>query len=294
MPDLSVVITSFNARRTIGACLDSLQSQDTDAGFETIVVDSSQDGTGELVRRRYPGVTLRGFPQRKYCGDARNIGVSIAGGDIIAQIDADCVAAPDWIEQVLRAHESPYLAIGGCIGNANQSSLEAWAAYFAEFSRWMPGTPGGWVRDIPGGNMSYKRRAFEEYGAYIENTYSSDTDFHWRLNAGGHLLRFDPSIRVDHRDMNAPYSPSHLFMHGRSFGRVRAASQRFTPAKRALFSAMVLPIFLKLFLRTVKTHLKNRVYLPHFMKSLPLVGAAILFWSVGECTGYLSAGRKEP
>ncbi len=63
-PALSVIITSWNAGRTIRACLDSLRAQETAASLETILVDSSTDGTADLVRRDYPEVRVITFPSR--------------------------------------------------------------------------------------------------------------------------------------------------------------------------------------------------------------------------------------
>jgi len=55
-PQLSVIIPSFNSRRTIEACLELLKNQATDKTFEIIVVDSSTDAHIEMVVERFPRV----------------------------------------------------------------------------------------------------------------------------------------------------------------------------------------------------------------------------------------------
>ena len=180
-PRLSVIIASYNSRDTIGECLRSLDKQVDPGNMEIIVVDSSRDGTGEFVRREFPMVKLLHFRERKFCGDARNIGIAQARGEIIAFIDADCTAPPRWAEAVSRAHESLYPAIGGAIGNGNPESLVGWAAYFTEFSKWMPGSTRRLLPDIAGANMSYKVSLFADFGSFIEGTYCSDSEFHWRM-----------------------------------------------------------------------------------------------------------------
>ena len=137
---LSVIIASYNSRGTIGACLKSLESQASPESFEIILVDSSTDGTPEYVEQDFPVVKIIRFPERKFCGDARNIGITKANGEVVAFIDADCLAGPSWVEEILRAHDSSDLAIGGAIANGNPESYVGWAAYFTEFSKWMPGT----------------------------------------------------------------------------------------------------------------------------------------------------------
>ncbi len=86
---LSVIITSYNAEKTIKACLESLENQTIDKNFEIIVVDSSIDRTTMLIEKCFPKVRYYRFKERKFCGDARNWGVSVATGKIIAFIDAD-------------------------------------------------------------------------------------------------------------------------------------------------------------------------------------------------------------
>ena len=201
-PQLSVVIASYNAEKTIATCLESLRNQKTDKKFEIIIVDSSTDDTAILVEKRFPAVRLHRFSERKFCGDARNWGVSVATGKLIAFIDADCVASSDWVDKILTAHQSSHLVIGGAIANGNPDSIVGWAAYFCEFSRWMPNTPSAWMADVAGANMSYKRKAFSDLGKFIERTYCSDTDFHWRLEKIGHHPQFATSILVFHHNID--------------------------------------------------------------------------------------------
>ena len=63
-PQLSVIIASYNARDTVAACLDSLRCQETSIPFEVLLVDSSTDGTAEVVRHHYAEVRLITSPQR--------------------------------------------------------------------------------------------------------------------------------------------------------------------------------------------------------------------------------------
>ena len=103
-PRLSVIVASYNSRRTIANCLQSLRRQVTDQAFEVLVVDSSNDGTGDLVAERFPEVGLLRFQERKYPGDARNAGIEAARAEIVASVDADCEAREDWVERILEAH----------------------------------------------------------------------------------------------------------------------------------------------------------------------------------------------
>jgi glycosyltransferase involved in cell wall biosynthesis len=287
-PELSVIVASYDSGHLIQGCLESLTNQKTDQPLEIIVVDSSMDGVINLIKEGFPDVKVHQFLERKFCGDARNVGLSVARGEILAFIDADCRADQNWANQILQAHQSSDLAVGGAIANANPQSAIGWASYFCEFSQWMPGFPLRKMADIAGANMSYKRRAFDEFGLFIEGTYSSDTEFHWRLEKNGGGLQFDPSILVFHHNIDRLGKfLRHEFEHGRSFARVRMKSRRFSNFRRwiyAIFSFLMPPW---LFVKIGRNNFKNRTYLSHFLKAWPLLTLGLMAWSLGEWVGYL-------
>jgi len=287
-PKLSVIIASYNAETTIKVCIESLADQIGEYPFEIIVVDSSTDKTPEIVNRYFPKVRFFHFDQRKYCGDARNIGISNAKADIVAFIDADCMAEKNWVKEILKAHQSSSSAIGGVVDVANPNSYIGWAAYFCEFSRWMPRTKTGWMDDIAGANISYKKELFYKYGYFVNGTYCSDTHFHWRIGKEGHLLRFKPSIIVFHSNisqLNRFFK--HEFFHGRCFARVRTQSKSFSRWQRFVFTLFSPLIPFRLLVKVAFNNLKNRVYFIQFLKSLPLLTLGIICWSMGEAVGYI-------
>jgi glycosyltransferase involved in cell wall biosynthesis len=289
-PRLSVIIASYNAEATIASCLSSLEHQTTDEPFEVIVVDSSTDATPRIVAQGFPWIHLHTFPERKYCGDARNFGVSVAGAEIVAFLDADCTADSRWVEEIVKAHSDPALAIGGSIANGNPESFIGWAAYFCEFSAWMPGGTPRWVNDIAGANMSYKREVFERYGCFIGGTYCSDTELHWRLDRAGHRLLFKPSIRVFHKNISTFIRfLRHEFQHGRFFARVRVRYGNFSFIRRTVYIFLFVFISAKLFLRIYEYNMKNRIYFFDFSRSAVLVALGLIFWTIGEVSGYIRA-----
>jgi GT2 family glycosyltransferase len=287
MPKVSVIIAAYNARKTIGECLASLHRQTTEANFEVIVVDSSTDGTADLVRNSFPAITVCSFTTRKFAGDARNIGISRARGEIVAFIDSDCTADPGWIDAILAAHGSPDPAIGGAIANGNPEKSVGWAAYFCEYSQWMPGIPAQRMTDIACANMSYKKKVFEDFGGFIEGTYCSDTEFHWRLGRKGYCLRFDPSIKIAHHNIDSfGRFLRHEFQHGRFFAQVRSRDPGFPFTKRCAYVSLSPLIMIKLFLAIAARVLASGIYRVAFLKSIPLLVLGIISWTLGECRGY--------
>jgi GT2 family glycosyltransferase len=297
MPDLSVIIAIYNAVDIISDCLHSLMCQQTDKVFEIIVVDSSEDGTAELVRQRFPSVRLYHFHERKYCGDARNFGLSIARSEVIAFLDADCTVDPDWVENVLAAHRSNHLVIGGVIDNGHSRSMVGWAYYFCEFNLWLPSKTfrrPREIKEIAACCLSMKHAAYDRYGPFIEGTYSSDTAFHWKLLADGHRVLQDPKIRVYHTAYhNCKAFLSHIFSHRRQFAKVcwrfrgeaslvPAIEIFLTPLLPALFFAL---IALRVF--------QARVYRVSFIRSSMLVLAGLFARTLGETIGLLEESRHQ-
>jgi GT2 family glycosyltransferase len=210
----------------------------------------------------------------------------------VAFIDADCRAAPDWIENIIKAHDSPHLAIGGTISNGNPESKVGWAAYFTEFSKWMPGTPRKMMSDIAGANISYKIEIFHEYGRFIQGTYCSDTEFNWRIGRDGYQLQFEPTIMVYHSNIeHLSRFIRHEIFHGLSFARVRIRAHSFSTAKRIIYAICSPLIAIKLIVEIGKNTLCRRFYFKQFFRNLGLIVLGVFCWCAGETVGYLEKKR---
>jgi len=199
----SVIIPSYNSEATIVACLESVLNQDFAEPYEVIIVDSSTDNTPTLIEQRFPIVRLIRREQRVGSGTARNLGVAVARGDILAFTDSDCVVEPDWLQKMCERHDQflEFAAVGGPIVNGNPESLVSWAGYLAEFNQFLP--KDGNCRDvdhIPAGNVSYKHHVFGHYGGFPGDEFIKHEDmlFSWRLRNAGEKLLYHPTIRAAH------------------------------------------------------------------------------------------------
>ena len=296
--DLSVILAAYGARATIADSMAALRDQCTTARYEVVLVESSGDGAAELAAEVVARTSSGASPQlrvvrcdeRRYAGHARNLGIAVARGRLLACTDADCIAAPDWVERVVRAHERGGAVIGGAVEVANPECFAGWGYYFAEFHRWRPGGEAGPIDEVPGCCLSFTREAFARWGPFLEGTYCSDTAFQWRMARDGERPRFDPSIRVAHRNPERlGRSLRHGVLHGRQFAQVRAAQQSLRRPRLALnaASAPLLPALL--LARTVLGVVRNRTYAGRFALTWPVTLAQLSAWSCGELLGYLAA-----
>ncbi len=94
---ISVIIPALNSEKYIEKCLISLVSLDYPADkFEIIVVDNgSTDNTVEIAQKYNARVLIK-----RNCNISalRNLGAKFAKGEILAFIDADCIAPKSWLK----------------------------------------------------------------------------------------------------------------------------------------------------------------------------------------------------
>lgn len=102
-PLVSIIIPTFNRRRWIGECLDSVKAQ-TYPHIETLVIDDcSTDGTVEWLRTNpdYNFAQIHVQPQNGGASIARNTGIAMAQGELIVFIDSDDLLAPKQVEKAV-------------------------------------------------------------------------------------------------------------------------------------------------------------------------------------------------
>lgn len=105
MPEISFVILTFNSKKFIKSCLDSVFSQGY-RDFEVILVDNgSGDNTLSLITENYPAVRLIKNKQNLGVCRARNQGIELARGKWILTLDCDVTLKRDFLFEVLRVVE---------------------------------------------------------------------------------------------------------------------------------------------------------------------------------------------
>jgi GT2 family glycosyltransferase len=97
---------SWNARRYVEECLQSLEAQDISRRLEIIVVDNaSTDGSPAMIRQCFPKVTVVQNDQNVGFARANNIGIQRTTGRYIFLINSDVNVSPDCLRQVLEYME---------------------------------------------------------------------------------------------------------------------------------------------------------------------------------------------
>lgn len=112
MPELTIVIVSWNARRFVQKCLSSLQAATIGLDTEVFVIDNaSSDGTPELIEQQFPKIKLIRNPMNAGFAAANNIGIVLSRGKYVALINSD-VEVPAGCLQKMICYLDRYPSVG--------------------------------------------------------------------------------------------------------------------------------------------------------------------------------------
>jgi glycosyltransferase involved in cell wall biosynthesis len=192
---VSVIIACRDSAATLPATLQAMTEQETEHPYEVIVVDDgSVDRSPAIAERFAPKVRLE-RQTRNGPGPARNAGVRVARGEIIAFTDADCEPQPGWLAAGVEALAEADLV---------QGAVEP-----------PPDTPRGpfdrtlWIDHETGlyetANLFMRRDLFERLGGFevwldpeIGKALAEDVWLGWRARRAGARTAFCERARVRH------------------------------------------------------------------------------------------------
>jgi GT2 family glycosyltransferase len=232
-PRVSVVVCSYNAERTMAACLASLETLRY-PDYEVIVVnDGSTDRTLEIAEQ-FPYCRIISQPN-KGLSVARNVGAEASTGEIIAYTDSDCVADPDWLTYLVSTMERRQLAAcGGPNFPPPEDTLVPAAVAVS------PGGPthvlltDETAEHIAGCNMAFRRDALLRLGGFdpVYRAAGDDVDICWRFQDAGYTIGFSPAAVVWHFRRN---SVSAYLGQQKGYGKAEALVYAKHPFRFNLF-----------------------------------------------------------
>jgi len=212
--EVTVVLCTYNRGERLEGALRALVAQQTDVPFEIIVVDNnSSDQTATLVDKYVAhtnGLVRYAFEGRQGLSHARNHGIALANGSLVAFTDDDVRVDPTWVDCIARAAaEHPDIDyFGGKV-------LPEW---LAPRPAWL--TPAHWsplaLQDygtnafvcsrqlalcLVGANLIFRRRVFNRVGTFTPEL--------GRIRDGiGSTEDHDMQLRIWREGMRGLYKPS--------------------------------------------------------------------------------------
>jgi len=181
---ISIVIPAFNEGKNIIECVRSLKAQGFPKNdFEIIPVDNnSTDNTLELIKNLNISYTVE---YKKGPAAAKNAGIKIATGNIIAFIDGDCIATKDWLKNIVSGFNKPDV---GCVAGSitamkddNLSHMERFLIKKGYLSQ-AQHIEHQFLPFAAAANVAYRKEVFDKIGLFDEKLFvGEDADLSWRM-----------------------------------------------------------------------------------------------------------------
>ncbi|MFC7071958.1 glucosyl-dolichyl phosphate glucuronosyltransferase [Halovenus rubra] len=153
--------------------VDSILQQTYD-DVELVLVSDGDDTVYQQMLADYedtPNVIVTRTEENVGISAARNKGLELATGDIVAQIDDDAVADRDWIAELVRVYEETDAVAAG--GHMTPEWVAGKPNFLPEEFYWLIGVNDRWfaepleeVRNTYASNISFRTEVIEELGGF--------------------------------------------------------------------------------------------------------------------------------
>ena len=203
--DVTVVICAHDANRwqRLRDAVASLHRQSIPPREIVVVIDHNPELATEARSSLNGARVLESRRERGLCG-ARNSGLEAASGSIVAFMDDDATASEQWLELLVAEYSDDVAGVGGATFPVWESGRPDW--FPPEFD-WVVGGPYRGmqlvrqdVRNLWGGNMSFRRELVAAVGGFRIGYSCDDTELCIRLRQRwpGQRFVFVPEARVFH------------------------------------------------------------------------------------------------
>ncbi|MBD3165628.1 glycosyltransferase [bacterium] len=227
LKDLSVIIVSYNAREFLAATLESVFRAGDGLDMEVFVVDNaSSDGAPEMVRERFPQVTLMAQSENLGFAKANNLALADAQGRYLMILNPDCILQEDTLTTLVRfmdehpesgASGPKLLNRDGSFQVAAKRGLPTpWVAFckLSGLSTMFPRSKAfnyyelghldpdevHEVESLTGAAMMVRREAYEAVGGLDEDyfMFGEDIDWCYSISKAGWKVHYVPTTQIIH------------------------------------------------------------------------------------------------
>ncbi len=192
---ISIIVPTYNEEKNIVRCLRSLDKQSLlRKDYEIIVVDGhSKDRTVELAKKYADKVILQ---NSKGVGGARNDGVAVANGGIIATTDADCIVHESWLEEILNSlNRTGTVCVLGPLMQDNKEMTKYKVLFYFSNKIMYITNKFNVMHFVCGANVAFKKQPFEDIGGFSNLPMSDDFEIGIRIKKKGKII-FNENMRI--------------------------------------------------------------------------------------------------
>ncbi len=217
MPELSVILVSYNDWIHLEKCLQSLKTFPPELDLEIVTVDNnSTDGSPDLLKNRFPDVKLICSKENMGFARASNLGIRVSTGEFVLLLNSDTI--PNFQALSVLLDEIKRIPSLGAVAPALLSGKDTFQVSFGKrinffyefiqkgffnlyYSKKLKSDKKmrevGW---LSAACLLARRKALEEAGCFDENyfLYFEDIDLCYKIRQGGWALRFYPQAQIIH------------------------------------------------------------------------------------------------
>ncbi|HAZ64544.1 MAG TPA: glycosyltransferase family 2 protein [Armatimonadetes bacterium] len=265
--DLSIIIVSWNTRADLARCLESVRPALAGLAAETVVVDNgSHDGSGRMVRQRFPWVRLIATGANLGFAAGNNVALAQTTGRYRLLLNPDTVVHGDALAQLVAYadHEPRVGLLGPRLLNADGSlqhscrrfpTLPALLFRNTLLGRLWPNNPytrdylmGDWTHDGPrpvdwlsGACLLARSEMLEQLGGLDERYFMYVEDMDWcrRAWAAGWQVTYLPSAVVTHAMGRASDQQPVAMVRAHHVSMVKYVRRHYGPAAAALAAPLI-------------------------------------------------------
>lgn len=213
---VSVIIVTYNHKKYIGSCLESLLRDESP--LEIIVVENcSTDKTFEYIKENYPQVKLLKNIENNGYGGGNNLGILHAMGTYVVILNPDTVVQKGWLRELIKPLKendniitTPKILLYdgsmiNTVGTINHFTGLTFTQGFKqkslEFNQQKD------ISGISGACFALKKCDYNRLNGFDEHffLYNEDSDFSWNaLNNGFRMLMIPTSVIYHDYELNVP------------------------------------------------------------------------------------------
>jgi GT2 family glycosyltransferase len=242
---LSVIIPSHKRHEPLALCLEDLARQ-TGVGpddFEVILVlQAYPPGAADEIRTKFDcrlHLEVAEFESGLGTSRARNAGIAMAKGEIVAFLDDDVRLPNRWVAELIAFYDDPSLGgVGGFVDHPGHYNIARNTMYrllgltsnrykidWGGFNVGPASHPSADQRAewLSGGNMSFRRKVIEAVGGFDEalgSFWHEDVDVTHRVAKSGWKVISSRKLAIDHYPSTINRPPLRDQMRERERSRV--------------------------------------------------------------------------
>lgn len=236
-PHVSIIIPVRDQPEDLAECLQSIANlKYPRERLEIIVVDDgSESDLSQVVSAEIKVIRLAESRGPAVC---RNLGAEKARGDILAFLDADCIAGENWLREIIPFFTAETVGtVGGYVDGYYQDSyLDRYEAVSSSLNMGKRLLLEGNTASsfyVPTANLLVTRKAFMETGGFRGGMHlGEDVDFCWRLRNLGYTLLYVPGGSVAHKHR---HQLGKMLRRRSQYGTSEASLYRYHHDKRKTF-----------------------------------------------------------